>query len=34
VVAATQELIAGLDEAGQRAVWGGTARHWYRLGTQ
>jgi L-fuconolactonase len=32
VVDATEQLVAGLDESGRQAVWGGTARHWYRLG--
>jgi L-fuconolactonase len=32
VVTATGELLAGLDEAGRRDVWGATARHWYGLG--
>ena len=34
VVAVAQQLVAGLDEAGQDAVWGGTARGWYRLGAR
>lgn len=32
VVDAAEQFVAGLDEAGRHAVWGGTARHWYRLG--
>lgn len=32
VVAAARELLAGLDPEAQQAVWGGTARDWYRLG--
>jgi L-fuconolactonase len=32
VVDATEQLVAGLDESGRQAVWGGSARHWYRLG--
>jgi L-fuconolactonase len=31
VVAATNELIAGLDGAGRAAVLGGTAARWYGL---
>jgi len=31
VVATTEELLAGLDDAGRAAVLGGTAAHWYRL---
>jgi L-fuconolactonase len=34
VVNATEQLVAGLDESGRHAVWGGTARHWYRLGAR
>jgi L-fuconolactonase len=34
VVAATGELLAGLDDAGRAAVLGGTAVRWYGLGPQ
>jgi L-fuconolactonase len=34
VVATTRQLVAALDDSGQHAVWGGTARRWYRLGTR